>query len=227
MGRHIPKLIDKQVKERDHFECAWCGVKLTERHHINEYGQGGQHTVENLILLCPNCHTQVHNNEISKKELLERKSTHIKGDRLSGNVQFDIEEPMVKLGSSIFYHVPILFKYKEENIIELRKDKNNNYFLTCRFYDVAGNLIFWMSSNRYWTVPDFIITIMQNELNITHKINKNNNLRLWMENNHINLIGNNYINGNIIEFSPDYFKYGNKLIQSFSASCCSVGIYIP
>lgn len=226
MSRHIPKLIDQQVKERDHFECAWCGVKLTERHHIDEYSGGGQHTVENLILLCPNCHTQVHNNEIPITELVKRKSTHIKGDRLSGGIQFEIIEPLVKLGSSIFYRVPTLFKYKEENIIELKKDKNNNYFLSCRFYDINGNLIFWMSSNRFWADSNFEITQKKNELIIINTINEVNNLRLWMENDHINLIGNNYINGNIIEFSPDYFKYGNKYIQSFSVSNCSVGIYI-
>ena len=226
MSRHIPILIDRQIKKDHYFECAWCGVQLTERHHIVEYSKGGQHTVENLILLCPNCHTQVHNNEISEAELLQRKSTHIKGDRISGSIQFEIVDPIVKLGNSIFNNVPILLRYKEEDIIELRKNKNDNYILTCRFYDIYGNLIFWMSSNRYWSNSNFEVIYRKNELSIKNTDNELNNLRIWIEDNQLYLTGNNYINGNLIDFSPDYITYGNKIIQTFNASNCLVGIYI-
>lgn len=46
-SRHIPADIDKEVKVRHFFECAWCGEKLTERDHIIEFSQGGEHTSEN------------------------------------------------------------------------------------------------------------------------------------------------------------------------------------
>ncbi len=82
-SRHIPKDIDIAVKEQHFFECAWCGQKLIERHHIVDFSKGGEHSVGNLILLCPTCHTQVHRNEISHEELMNRKSTHIKGEHIS------------------------------------------------------------------------------------------------------------------------------------------------
>ncbi|UKB80963.1 HNH endonuclease [Chryseobacterium sp. MEBOG07] len=156
MSRHIPKPISDKVFQMHFFECAWCCEKLTERHHIEEYSKGGKHEVDNLILLCPNCHTQVHKNEISESDLLKRKSTHLKGDRLSGGIQFDINTLRVKLGNNFFENVPILIMINKENILGLQK-VNNNILLNCRFYNEQGYLIFWMSANRYWAQSDFII----------------------------------------------------------------------
>lgn len=41
-----------------------------EIHHIDEISKGGRTSFENLIVLCPNCHTRVHHENIpNKKEL--------------------------------------------------------------------------------------------------------------------------------------------------------------
>ena len=55
-SRYIPSGEDKKVKEKHFFECAWCGIRLFDRHHIFEFRHGGPNTADNLILLCPNCH---------------------------------------------------------------------------------------------------------------------------------------------------------------------------
>jgi hypothetical protein len=227
-SRYIPNEISKAVKERHFFECAWCGEKLTERHHIDEFAKGGQHTVENLILLCPNCHTQVHNNEISTEELIKRKSNHTKGDHLAGGVQFDLKQPFVKLGMGQFRNVPILLMYKEEALITL-KEFNEEFFLSTRFYNKTGDLIFWMSSNRYWTSSDFYIQSKKGELIIINNEDENNNLRIWQNNDTLNVEGKIYVGGMLVNLNPMFIQFGTSNPNTFNGinvSNCQVGIWI-
>ncbi len=224
-SRHIPEKVSKAVKERHFFECAWCGEKLTERHHITEFAKGGEHTTENLILLCPNCHTQVHRNEISTEELIKRKSNHAKGDRLAGGVQFALKQPLVRLGKAQFRNVPILLMYREKALITI-KESNGEFFISTRFYNQTGDLIFWMSSNRYWTSCDFYIQSKKNELIIINNEDENNNLRIWQSDDALNVEGKNYIGGMLVNFNPMFIQLGTNMFYGFNATNCQVGIAI-
>jgi len=60
----------------DHESCYFCGIKnckkskdkrfrnLIEIHHIKERNQGGSNKPDNLIPLCSNCHSLVHEHQI-------------------------------------------------------------------------------------------------------------------------------------------------------------------
>ncbi|UZE93516.1 MAG: HNH endonuclease [Candidatus Nealsonbacteria bacterium] len=46
--------------------CELCGYNIhVETHHITPKHQGGIHTIDNLIVLCPNCHTLVTNKKLT------------------------------------------------------------------------------------------------------------------------------------------------------------------
>lgn len=52
----------KVVDARDGRRCRVCGAGgEIHRHHIVKRSQGGPDTLENVITLCPQCHTDVHN----------------------------------------------------------------------------------------------------------------------------------------------------------------------
>ena len=55
--------------------CSICGYKehpdILEVHHIIARKDGGNDDIDNLILLCPNCHRKVHKGHIGSKELYE------------------------------------------------------------------------------------------------------------------------------------------------------------
>ena len=41
-------------------KCELCGFKLViDTHHILPKHKGGSHTIDNLIILCPNCHALI------------------------------------------------------------------------------------------------------------------------------------------------------------------------
>lgn len=222
--RYIPAPVDKAVKERDYFECAWCGVKLTERHHIEEWSKGGKHEVDNLILLCPTCHTQVHNDEIDQEELIKRKSTHVKGDHISGSIQFALKESVFKLGDAFITNCPVLLAFKEKPVLGYQ-ESNGELLLYASFYNEKSELVFWMSSNRYWTLSEVDVKFSRDEISISNKTDKNNQLRIWKQDDTLNIEGVNYLDGFPVFFNPDSI-YNEKSISTykgFRIDSCGAG----
>ncbi len=62
--REIPSMVKRKVRERDQNRCVKCGKddKL-HLHHIKPYSKGGQHVVDNLVLLCNECHVKEHSGD--------------------------------------------------------------------------------------------------------------------------------------------------------------------
>lgn len=69
-SRSINTKLRKEVYEKYNSECAHC--KSTEKlhiHHIKEYAKGGLSELDNLMLLCANCHAEVHKDNKSYQAL--------------------------------------------------------------------------------------------------------------------------------------------------------------
>ena len=66
----------KVLVEAGH-RCAipTCGHPTTEIAHIVPYAKVKEHKFENLIALCPNCHTRYDNKEIDRKSMVQYKAS--------------------------------------------------------------------------------------------------------------------------------------------------------
>jgi len=68
VGKRTPlnSALRKEVEARDEFTCQSCGLKgqtfnkIFEVHHIVPVYLSGEDDLDNLVLLCPNCHKMVH-----------------------------------------------------------------------------------------------------------------------------------------------------------------------
>lgn len=58
--RKYPTALQNLLYELAGHRCTICQAPWMELHHIKELSDGGTTTYENLIVLCPNCHTRVH-----------------------------------------------------------------------------------------------------------------------------------------------------------------------
>ncbi len=63
MASRIPPRVIEEVARRDNYQCVYCGSPYIEFHHITYRSQGGKHTVDNLITLCPRHHRWAHSSE--------------------------------------------------------------------------------------------------------------------------------------------------------------------
>ncbi len=71
MKRNIPENIRRAVLVEAGHRCAISTCKATtmEIHHIIPFAETQNNNFENLIALCPNCHTRYHNGEIDRKAI--------------------------------------------------------------------------------------------------------------------------------------------------------------
>lgn len=216
--RYIPKAISERVKERHFFECAWCGVNLTEQHHIKEFHLGGEHTAENLILLCPNCHKIVHNGGIPKEELIIRKSNHKKCDRLVGSLKTTLETSNIVIGSDYFLNCRHFITIDRFSILDVVVDKGN-LLVFCRFFDPGGNLIFWMNSNYYWTEVE--ATVSSPKVDFLEISNPEDIFYLKIERvkNYLKIDINTYLYGNLFKTDPNGLLCTNGRYSIYSQGC--------
>jgi HNH endonuclease len=66
----IPESIKRQVRQNSFFGCVICGMPFYEYEHIEEYSVVQEHTVDNIILLCPNHHSSKTTHKLSKERLI-------------------------------------------------------------------------------------------------------------------------------------------------------------
>ncbi len=69
------QLKQEAIQKAEH-KCKICGFQGTtdssilEIHHIRSLGKGGDNTLDNIIVLCPNCHKQVHDRMENESEFI-------------------------------------------------------------------------------------------------------------------------------------------------------------
>ena len=82
--------------DRDNYTCQYCGKKnkRLEVHHIVYRSNGGNDDLDNLITLCENCHTSIHDGT---------KTLKLKGKKTS-NLRYATQ--MSVLRSMLFKHYP-------------------------------------------------------------------------------------------------------------------------
>lgn len=60
-GRHFKKnLITERGSKCEGEGCGYSKVQILNVHHIIEKCNGGSDEKENLLVVCPNCHTEIH-----------------------------------------------------------------------------------------------------------------------------------------------------------------------
>ncbi len=93
----IPMEIQRAVLLEAGHRCAipTCRHPRVEIHHIIPWAICRKHEYHNLIALCPNCHTQVHDGEIDRKSLSRYKAALLSHIREIGNFTFD--QPIVEI----------------------------------------------------------------------------------------------------------------------------------
>lgn len=66
-SRYVPTPLERLLFELAGHRCTICSAPWMEIHHIEELSEGGKTEFDNLIVLCPNCHTRVHREKIPTK----------------------------------------------------------------------------------------------------------------------------------------------------------------
>lgn len=209
-SRYIPRKIDKKVREASGFRCAWCGKYLTVRHHIRPFSLGGPHSEDNLILLCPDCHSEADSRKISQDELIDRRiSLKGKVDRSSGCLSINKEYFQVDVGGNHFINCNNILMFNDVPLISVRNDIGY-LLISLRLFNEQGNLICWMNDNRWWVENDSILNFnfTKDSFSITDE-KSTQILELKIKDYLIEIFGKIYLLGDIIQLSKNAIIFRN------------------
>ena len=99
----IKSVIPQKLLYAFEFRCCMCGWHLTQKidsinyqpqygcefHHIVPISDGGENELNNIVLLCPNCHKLAHAGVIQKEKLREQTKTMEDAERKRESLAMD------------------------------------------------------------------------------------------------------------------------------------------
>jgi 5-methylcytosine-specific restriction endonuclease McrA len=101
--RYIPTPLEDLLYEQAGHRCTICQAPWLEIHHILPLNEKGITEYENLIVLCPNCHTQVHKQNSPDQDQLRHYKAKLEVafafpvySKISGN-EWDLIEQLVRM----------------------------------------------------------------------------------------------------------------------------------
>jgi 5-methylcytosine-specific restriction endonuclease McrA len=67
----VPPEVKEQLRAAANYQCVLCSEPQTqwlklEIHHLIPRSLGGSNDVDNLMPICPNCHSKIHSNNYVK-----------------------------------------------------------------------------------------------------------------------------------------------------------------
>jgi hypothetical protein len=120
----IPTELKRRVLLESGYRCAipTCRFPITENAHIISWAKTKEHSYENLIALCPNCHTLYDSGRIDKKALVAYKKKLIFLHEIYSRFELDVLD-YLKIHKRALIPGEILIKrLLDEELVELEEE---------------------------------------------------------------------------------------------------------
>lgn len=156
----IPRKIRDFILVASKHQCSICQAKTVEVHHIVPVSKGGTNNLENLMAVCPNCHTNFHEGRFTTDQMrtyriqwMQKCSVYltigIPTEKLTKDQKIALELPLetkiqfleessrciIETVSLESKQITIYFKSGSQTIKEVDKDIINISQLVYRFFD--------------------------------------------------------------------------------------------
>ena len=165
-NRYISKEVKIQLSNQSRGRCCLCRMliipgekrvkkiyKILEKHHIVKFAEGGPNSLENLMVVCPNCHSLIHNEPLkyTPELLLEFKNHWINMKEVVPNILYynpnideiynDIRMPFIIETLNLRYNIIVPPHLKVKELLE---------FINSKIMSPFGKY----DNNNFWQYPD-------------------------------------------------------------------------
>ena len=122
MRQAIPRKLKRKILIESGHRCAipTCRQVPVEIAHIEPWSKVKEHTFENLIALCPTCHTRFDRGEIDKQSMIQYKSNLCIINQRYGDLEKRVLEYFIENPDKIQIYLPYDFDLMLKYLI---KDK--------------------------------------------------------------------------------------------------------
>jgi hypothetical protein len=119
----IPTEIKRRILIESGYRCAvpTCRFPVTENAHITSWVETKDHSYENLIALCPNCHTLYDTGKISKEAIIAYKKKLIFLNDVYSRFEIDVLDHLKFHKRALIAGELSIKRILEEQIVEKEK----------------------------------------------------------------------------------------------------------
>ena len=150
----IPKKMKYEVRKAAYFGCVRCGCPIIHHHHIVPWHIVEKHEIENLVALCPTCHTKIHAGSYTNEKLLEdiRNPFNKRHGKIIDNFYLNkLADITLILGGSSFSNIEDVITVSGQRLVYFNVDDQGRALLNAWFYDIKGNLVARVVDNEWIT----------------------------------------------------------------------------
>ena len=142
LSRNIPEEIKRKVRKMCGFGCVVCGVGIVEYEHVEpEFKNCREHDPNNIVLLCPSCHSRVTRKFWNKDTIkLASKNPKCLQTGFTGDIFAFTKWPSIVLGGAWIsgVAVPISIKNQPLFIFEPPEEAGQPFRVSASFLDSTG-----------------------------------------------------------------------------------------
>lgn len=106
-----PEPVRRRLRQEAFFGCARCGNPIIEYHHIVPWHEEKHFRPEDMVALCPTCHTLVGKQPRRSAYNLKNRPHNASTNRLNGYLATDEDKPTVAIGSNLFINCRDIVKF--------------------------------------------------------------------------------------------------------------------
>lgn len=172
-SRKIPEKIKLQLRSEANFGCCKCGSPILEYHHILQWSQVKRHKADDMMVLCPLCHTSIDSYPVDKQRDFKLNPFNKINTPSGGEIIAFQQKTIVELGGlSIIGDGPILSE-EGQTFFGYRISEDGAFLISLTLKDPSGNVILIIFENEWirgnLDVFDFEFRAGSKYLSITEK----------------------------------------------------------
>ena len=203
--------IKSQLKREANFGCAVCGCPILEGAHIIPFQESHEFLAEDMITLCPTCHSRAHTGEFSQDSLREFKKNPHNRSTLQDRFFIENTDLVVNIGSTRFVNAHRIFVINDFDILTVDRDENNNLNLNVSFFDATNKFVGSILDNEWVVDATFKWQINYKSRNLVIRNQQRNILLdLRLQSGELVMTGMLYYLGHSVVVKPDGVWLGER-----------------
>ena len=147
--RTTPASIQRQLRQEANFGCALCGCPVLENAHIIPYRTRQDFVVEDMVALCPTCHTKADYGNYPEAYLREIKANPYNKSHVHEAFLIISDELIVNLGSDKFINTPTILRVDDFDIITIDRFDNKFLNLNVNVFDKLNNWVAVIQDSKW------------------------------------------------------------------------------
>jgi hypothetical protein len=150
--RFAPASVRRQLREEAGFGCAFCGNPLIENAHIIPYSKTKDFKIEDMVALCPGCHTEADLSKIPEWVLRDKKSNPFNRDKSFVKKKFTVtgEQMVVNIGSNRIIDTENILVVNNFNLISIRRLEKQYLSISVNLFDKIQRRIAFIHENEWF-----------------------------------------------------------------------------